>query len=247
MRALKNFNKTDCRSLNEMREHNFRERTTDPSTESARIDRQLDQIRVQLSDLASSTPEPRQPNCSEDQEQDDAIDGEYSNVSVRRTADTASAASVIAVTTSIATESCRPSCHCQCHQSTRYQTPRWARNIIGSFSFRANCSVLLNRAECNYRLCKRSGQTSLRFAYFAPTWLIARALSFAATKRDVEVMNAAIMITMPRVISDYAAIWGCIEHGRTDKIKGLLMSKEASIFDVDKCGDSLLQVMSYIQ
>jgi hypothetical protein len=248
MLAEKNVSQITCRSHNEIRKQTCRDTTNNGAREDfTRIDQQLDRIRVQISELALPASEIQAVDHSERREQDTAVEAEYPNASSSRTTAAISPTSVIAVTTSIVSETCRSFCHCQCHKSTQYQTPNWAKSIIGSFSFRANCSVLMNRRKCNYRLCKRSGQTSVRFQYFAPWWLIARGVSLAATKRDVDVMNAAIMITMPRVIPRHAVVWEYIDLSRTDMVKHLLMSDQASIYDVDTDGVSLLYVMTHLR
>jgi hypothetical protein len=72
--------------------------------------------------------------------------------------------------------------------------------------------------------------------------VLARAISFAATKKDVSVTNASIMIAMPRVIPADEAIWHYIEADLSDLVRRCLDEGEASIYDVDNTGESLLMV-----
>jgi hypothetical protein len=151
--------------------------------------------------------------------------------------------SVIPITTRITSEHCVPFCRCQCHNQKYYRTPSWARILVGSFNFDGNCSVLMNRPRCNLRICKRNGQTSARFTYFAPSWVFGRAISFAASKQTLGMLNATIFITMPRVFE--TVNWPplvMIHFGRVGHLKQLFANGLASIYDVNEMGTSLLLV-----
>jgi hypothetical protein len=181
------------------------------------VDQQLDRVRVRIQDQSLSYPQ----NISEKS---------------RHTP----SGTLLSVTTTITSERCTIFCHCQCHKRTTYRTSLWARGIIGSISFHSNCSVLLRRAECNYRPCKRSGQTKTRFTYYAPLWLLGRAITIAAWRQDLGMANASVMVNMPRVISDDHPLWLYVEYERLDRLRESLMRE--TIYVVDQDGQSLLQV-----
>jgi hypothetical protein len=107
------------------------------------LDQQLDEVRVQISEMSTSQSQ-----------------WNYATFQPP----------LISVSTSVVSNRCRSNCHCRCHKQSQYRTPAWARSIIGSFNFSGNGSIFLNRPQCSYRGCKRSGQTSVRFTYYAPLW-----------------------------------------------------------------------------
>jgi hypothetical protein len=111
------------------------------------VDMQLDRVRVQLSKLPPTSTTI----------QTDRVDHEFATdtkIPSTPSEQYSLKEQIISVTTTLVSDKCRPYCHYQCHKPTRYQTPLWARSIIGSFNFQTNCSILLNRRLCDYRLCR---------------------------------------------------------------------------------------------
>lgn len=146
----------------------------------------------------------------------------------------------VRVTMSVPIKPCDATCNCQCHQRTRYHTPRWlsavVRTLFYSSFYQPSVDVLL----CNILKCSRSRpHSSKRFVYYFPTWMIRSALVFS-TWSNLDGRNSSWFVRMPRVIPNAHRIWRHIKDGEDEEIKKLLSTREISPFDIGSDGFSLL-------
>ncbi|KAJ5715056.1 fibronectin type 3 and ankyrin repeat domains protein [Penicillium malachiteum] len=149
--------------------------------------------------------------------------------------------SLFCITTSLAIEKCEPFCSCQCHIRTSIQSPSWARSILGSFVLHTNSNILVDRRPCNYRRCKRNGEASTRFTFYAPSWLLRRAVSVTASKgAGLDPASFSMFLKVPHVLPANAEILKAIEYADTEKIKAMLLNRMISPHDIDESGLSLL-------
>ncbi|KAJ5697369.1 fibronectin type 3 and ankyrin repeat domains protein [Penicillium malachiteum] len=149
--------------------------------------------------------------------------------------------SLFCITTSLAIEKCEAFCACQCHVRTSIQSPSWARSVLGSFVLHSNATILLDRRPCNYRRCKRSGDANTRFTFYAPSWLLKRAVSVSASRAaGLDAASFSMFLKVPHVLPSNAEILKAIEYADTERIKDMLLNRAISPHDIDESGLSLL-------
>ena len=147
--------------------------------------------------------------------------------------------SMISLSGTLVNNTCEAFCPCQCHIARQSKAPQWIRHMIGSMTFHGNTSVSLSRRPCN-KTCQRSGPSSARFTYFAPSWTLLRAFNIYVRVQSIRGLD--FNIRMPRVIPDNAVVWSMIEMGRLVALKDMIDSHATSPFDVNTSGKSLLNV-----
>jgi hypothetical protein len=147
----------------------------------------------------------------------------------------------IALIAALSSSSCTKHCHCQCHKSIQARSPKWAKDIFGRLVFESTTTITLKRRSCNYKMCGKSGQATAQFTYYAPTWMWLRAVHAAASRQAVFGIGISVAFTFPRVTLS-SKIWKYIEHGSVEKVRDMIASGSASIYDVDTDGESLLHV-----
>lgn len=153
------------------------------------------------------------------------------------------AASVVRVMTSIGREACTRFCRCQCHIQVKATSPRWATKMLGSFHFQSNGTVLLNRRRCNHPMtCKRSGAVTAQFAYYAPSWALARAFALGIVKDDIRGIAAYFGTGVSLRVPAGSRIFRLVEQGDVDAVRNALVRGQGSLFDVDELGETILHV-----
>ncbi|KAF2743557.1 hypothetical protein M011DRAFT_219252 [Sporormia fimetaria CBS 119925] len=148
----------------------------------------------------------------------------------------------VRLVTTIDSQKCQRFCQCQCHIRSRVQSPKWSKDILGSLYYQSNGAGWLNRRECNFRPCKRSGKTSAQITFYAPTWLMKTALYMSAVRDNRGGMNGSLAFKTPRVIPPGSMVWGLIAKGAEEQLVRYFHEGRASIYDVDIDGESLLHV-----
>jgi hypothetical protein len=142
---------------------------------------------------------------------------------------------------SMASEPCRPFCPCQCHKTTVLRSPPWLDAIFGSVTISTNTTLSFNRPHCSLpQICNRGGRLSAGFSYFAPAWVLARAFSVLISRTTVGGMNADLAIRAPRILPPGARAISCASNGAVELVRDMITNGEASIYDVDHRGASLL-------
>lgn len=151
--------------------------------------------------------------------------------------------SPIRVDTTLATSSdCDPFCSCQCHIKSQIQSPHWLHCVLGTLLYSSTVLPLSSSQPCNLLSCRRSGPGSTRLSYFFPSWALARVFHMTSTWRSVNGADATWTVRMPRVISDDAPLWYHLRRREMNKIKLLFDNGQASPYDVDIMGSSVLHV-----
>lgn len=151
--------------------------------------------------------------------------------------------SPIRVETTLATSSdCDPFCGCRCHIKSQIQTPHWLHFVLGTLLYSSTVLPLSSSQPCNLLSCRRSGPGSTRLSYFFPSWAVARVFHMTSTWRSVNGADATWTVRMPRVITDDAPLWYHLQRREMNKIKLLFDNGQASPYDVDIMGSSVLHV-----
>ncbi|KAI9886441.1 MAG: hypothetical protein M1823_001759 [Watsoniomyces obsoletus] len=137
---------------------------------------------------------------------------------------------------SVRTMKCPRFCRCRCHVPTQFSTPRWMKNIFGSFfgSFRGY--PLLHSRTCDYSRCRQSATSSTEVLYVFPAWFVKRAIVFNATWKDLSGPGASWTFRMPRLISKTSPIWGWIQCDKLSFVRAEFRCHRASPYDVDEDG-----------
>ena len=147
--------------------------------------------------------------------------------------------SYISIKGSVSTRNCEPFCPCQCHVSKNVRTPLWMQHIVGAMTIHGNGSIFLGRRPCN-KACRRSGPTSLRVSYLAPSWLLLKNLNIYFMAQSMYDNDFAMK--MPHVIPNTAPVWSMIELGKLSKLQEMLDQRLVYLYDVTSSGRSLLNV-----
>lgn len=137
---------------------------------------------------------------------------------------------------------CDTFCSCQCHIRREGQTPRWLHFMFGTLFYSSTVLPLASPQACNVLSCHRSGVGSTRLSYFFPSWAFARVVYISKTWRSLNAGDATWTLKMPRMVADDAPVWHKLKMRDTLGIKGLFNAGQASPYDVDKMGSSVLHV-----
>lgn len=140
-------------------------------------------------------------------------------------------------------QSCNHDCRCKCHSGLEPKLSTWMlsafQSTIGSFSL-----VFLNshpKAGCDIPSCtsQRSGQR-YQVTYTFPSWIFHAAVS--ATYSDYGGTPELILRVLNRLSASTlrAGIFGYVIRNDTDNVKQIFRTRQASVFDIDNGGRSLL-------
>ena len=139
---------------------------------------------------------------------------------------------------------CLVGCRCQCHFSqATTQTPSWFKPILGSLFVSYKSIPLLCSAKCNTQRCQRS-KPEMRFTYYFPSWVWARAISFEAAMTSMIDLGLSLRLSFPRVIPFAMDIWSPSVMGDARRLQRML-SDERTVYyptDVSESGFTILNV-----
>ena len=131
-------------------------------------------------------------------------------------------------------------CGCSCHQRRRLQSPSLLDRLLGSlFVGYVGFPRLLSRCEASS--CCVSSTTQIYVSYVFPGWLLKFSL---LTKIKLSMMEGPELLIRCLHIRHFGTTssFKAIAQTRFDHLRNLIMTREASVLDVDDFGVSLLQV-----
>ncbi len=142
---------------------------------------------------------------------------------------------------------CLHVCPCQCHNvSLTRVTPQLFSPIIGdlylSLPNRIIWSLCSSLSECNVQTCRRTRLTSAHIKYFLPTWFIDVQMQIRFQKTPIQ-----FILQTPRIIQKDSPIFQHARNMDVDGIRALLVSRCASVNDVDPNGDGILHVSYHVK
>lgn len=146
------------------------------------------------------------------------------------------------ISATIARRRCARFCRCQCHTRTTIRLPRWLSGALGTLFYTYTGTPYFTAKACDYRSCHERSDPSARLTYSFPDWMLRRTLSIAGTWRDLAGPGASWTVRMPRKISPSAPIWHFVNNNRMDLIQQCFRTGQASPFDVNTNGESVLSV-----
>lgn len=120
-------------------------------------------------------------------------------------------------------------CMCNCHKSSTFVSPQWAKSVIGVIII-SWCGVI-GHPICNERRCQRSRTTLLKLSYHFPTWFISRMISLRS--RFTRLEGPVLSLRTPRTVSPTSPSFGFAISGCVQQLQNALMKGLASPFDVE--------------
>ncbi|KAH6988896.1 hypothetical protein BKA56DRAFT_246465 [Ilyonectria sp. MPI-CAGE-AT-0026] len=151
-------------------------------------------------------------------------------------------ASIVYIATRVILHKCSNPCLCSCHRNTTISSPSWLRKTLGCLfvsSHGIKLTPFLKSQPCSISTCVRSSISSTRLDYYFPPWLLSRVLSISG-QWSLSGLATSWHLRMPRVVSDNSLIFHVVNSGNKQVIANLIHSGEASLYDIDTSGDSLL-------
>lgn len=127
---------------------------------------------------------------------------------------------------------CKSSCDCACHSRSQYQTSPAFKRLLGVL-FLGYVGPPLLASDCSDETCRRHSTRSLKIIYCFPQWFLARAVHIVAT---MTYSGSPVFGLQVRRRIEWGGKDGILRlalTGNTQGVKHLLVSKEASLTDVD--------------
>lgn len=136
----------------------------------------------------------------------------------------------------------QPTCRCQCHKSTRIESPWFMQNLLGSFFLHYNTHALWDSAKCSHPTCLADTPSRLVLSYVFLPWLWQRAVNVTAMAGGIHGPGPNIHLRVPRVIEEDHEVWGVVEHAKLARLQYLVSTKDFLPTNVDASGMTVLNV-----
>lgn len=136
---------------------------------------------------------------------------------------------------------CEASCVCKCHQARYYRSPKLLANWLGKVCIESELVTFVSQRKCDIRQCQPHHQSSLRFLYSFPRWLLARCFEVSLSWSSLTGAGSCLHLRVPRVL-DQHPVWAAIALGDLGWIKRSLSKKVILPTDVSVDGQSLTYV-----
>ncbi|KAI0687385.1 hypothetical protein BC835DRAFT_408420 [Cytidiella melzeri] len=121
---------------------------------------------------------------------------------------------------------CLEGCACRCH------SPGTSQVIAGYLAPYIGQVHVPKRRPCNVQTCRQDQSIPGQAVWFLPSWMF---------KVEAQISSPFYLsIRTPRFVRNDAPIWELIMGADVDGVRGLLLSGEASVHDVDEDGDTVL-------
>ena len=127
---------------------------------------------------------------------------------------------------------CTASCDCACHSRSQCQTSPVFRRLLGVL-FLGYVGPSLLASDCSDEMCQGRSTRSLKIIYCFPQWFLARAVHIIATTTYSGCPVFGLEVRRRIEWGGKDGILRLALTGNTQGVKHLLMSKEASLTDVD--------------
>ena len=134
-------------------------------------------------------------------------------------------------------------CSCKCHERQSLRTAPIITNVLGHLSVTFYGLPLLAKA-CDQHSCRRRQSTALSVTYRFPTALVQRVLVMSMS--FAELRGPEMKVKLPRMVDWTSPIWGPAIDGNTALVRDLFARGEASPWDMNPIGGSVLHVSPYV-
>ncbi|MCJ1306964.1 hypothetical protein MMC25_000608 [Agyrium rufum] len=137
-------------------------------------------------------------------------------------------------------DACIAWCSCLCHKQTSLQSNRIVSTVFGSLCITSHGLPMMTK-PCNQHACKRRQLPSMSVTYRFPQALAQRAVSMSLSLSG---RGPEVRVKLPRVVNWTAPIWGPAIVGDLPLIRKLFNLGEASPWDVNPIGGSVLHYVA---
>jgi hypothetical protein len=137
------------------------------------------------------------------------------------------------------------SCSCTCHSGYRYQSPSFLKEFTGQL-FLGYLSTPAFPTRCNKRSCNSQQSFSLKVTYCFPYWFLSKVFCIVADKYSSGIWKTKFEVRRQISWGQNDNILRFALHGNVDGVKSLLLSRQASVLDIDPHhGSTALHVSHY--
>ena len=136
-------------------------------------------------------------------------------------------------------DACNNGCHCPCHSNYEIRSPKLLRTILGSFLLSYRAYPPLKQA-CGVRCRARAGGISCSYAF--PPLLLERVISISYSCALAKGPELLLRVMRKRNFDVLGyLLFASSEPYALEELKRMLDCGEASVLDIDKDGDTILQ------
>ncbi|MCJ1435453.1 hypothetical protein MMC27_004826 [Xylographa pallens] len=132
---------------------------------------------------------------------------------------------------------CTAWCSCKCHKGQSWKSAQLISNVFGSLCLTYSGLPMLV-APCDQHACRRRQSPSFSVTYRFPQALVQRVLSMSMSFADLR--GPELMVKLPRVVAWTSPVWRPAIDGNEVAIKDLFARGEASPWDMNPIGGSVL-------
>ncbi|MCJ1386589.1 hypothetical protein MMC17_009715 [Xylographa soralifera] len=132
---------------------------------------------------------------------------------------------------------CAAWCSCKCHKGQSWKTAQLISNVFGNLCLTYYGLPMLAE-PCNQHACRRRQSPSISVTYRFPQALVQRVLSMSMSFADLR--GPELMVKLPRVVDWTSPVWRPAIDGNEAVIKDLFARGEASPWDMNPIGGSVL-------
>jgi flavodoxin len=126
---------------------------------------------------------------------------------------------------------CAPQCSCRCHKILRLRTPNSWSMLLGSLLIAVSRQNMREQLGiCNEISCQASPRLALKMYYRFPSWLLYRLITLTIMMSPLD--GPELLLRTQRIINPEALIFRYSRQGKTEEIKQLLASGQASVLDI---------------
>ncbi|MCJ1394383.1 hypothetical protein MMC18_007261 [Xylographa bjoerkii] len=132
---------------------------------------------------------------------------------------------------------CAAWCSCKCHKGRSWKTAQLINSVVGSLCLTYYGLPMLAE-PCDQHACRRRQSPSFSVTYRFPKALIQRVLSMSMSFADLR--GPELTVKLPRVVDWTSPVWRPAIDGDEMVIKDLFARGEASPWDMNPIGGSVL-------
>jgi ankyrin repeat protein len=133
---------------------------------------------------------------------------------------------------------CKPLCSCRCHLGKSYWTPQTFEPFIGRLTIGYNGLPWPTMSSCSEPGCQQEVAAQVRVRYQFPRWW--RSKVFTASLGTNNFGDPELLLRTRRVVPWNSPAIGAIDNGSLQTLRDLLTRGQASPYDEDINGDTLL-------
>ena len=134
---------------------------------------------------------------------------------------------------------CAAWCSCQCHKRQSLKSAKLVQNVFGSLSVSWSGIPKLVKA-CDQHACRRRSDPTLSVTYRFPQALVQRVMCLSMSYATM--CGPELRVRLPRVVDWTSPVWRPAIDGDVATMRALFEKGEASPWDVNPMGGSILHV-----